>query len=119
MESSSSQELPPRTPLLCRHAHALVQEFGRKVRAVFPDKRVQLRVNRERLEYVLVPQRLKDGTVQLIAKVHFPCYAVVELHPNDVVADVAGINDSIQHRLTPEARSCLNDPQKSAQLWHR
>ena len=86
---------------LGRDPHVVVQEFGRKIRAIRPDECVELRMNHESPEVPGIAERLENGPAQLLGEVDFPGRAIAKPEPHNIRADVPCLENVIIHSVTP------------------
>src|SRR5579871_3689176 len=67
-----------------RHAHVVVQELGRQIRAVRPREGVKLRVELELSEQSQIAKRLEHRAVKFFLEVDLPCRLIAEPQPDDI-----------------------------------
>ena len=82
-------------------SHVVAQEFGRKIRAIRPDERVELRMNHECSEVSEIAKRLKNGPAQFLGEVDFSGCTIAKPEPHNIRADVPCLENVIIHSVTP------------------
>jgi len=81
-----------------------MEKLRGKVCPVGPRYGMPVRIHRNRSKQILVTERPKNLPVQFAPEIDLPRYAICELHPDHIIADIPRVGDS-HHRSTPAARS--------------
>ena len=86
-----------------------MQELGREMGAVRPNKGVEFLIHLKVLEVFPISQGLKDRTVEPVGQIDLTHRAVVEVQPNDIVPHVPGLT-LLHHEGVPQVGLFMTIP---------
>jgi len=87
---------PPFEFALCDYANFFVQKFGRKVGAIWPNDRSNIRIQSDLLEVIRIAEGLENRAPQLSREIDLTLRSVFEMEPNRMPGDVTSFND-VEH----------------------
>ena len=87
---------PPFEFALCDYANFFVQKFGRKVGAVRPDDRSDIRIQSNLLEVIRIAEGLENRAPQVSREIDLTLRSVFKSEPNRVSSDVTSFDD-VEH----------------------